>query len=132
MDDKIKNVVTAAVIKAISDNGPEFLADKAAQILNAPGDRGMYGSLFGYLGRFREDDQTYLETLIDGEIKAYVKVVIAEWFASKRDALRDKIIAHISAENIADAYIDKVAALMEQGGISVSVSLPSADDDDDD
>lgn len=135
MNDKIKNIVTSAVIQAMAENGGDLIADKTAEILNGSeyGDSGVLGDMMAlYRGFPGQKSRTYIESLIDAEMRVAAKEAVKDWFAERREALKRSVIEKIDAEKIAERYVENLEYVISKDGVEICMDIRIPDSSDDD
>jgi hypothetical protein len=131
MNDKVREIVTAAVIEALSKEGGSLVAEMTADVLNGKDNR--YGGLLGlYMGRGDDGQRSYLEGLARDEIKHIVKEAVKEHFAARAADLKQQVIDRIKIEDVAGSYMQALHNAFDNDTFTVSIKVeqPTRYDDD--
>lgn len=129
--DRVSKVVTAAVIEALNKDQSGLVAEITADVLDNADDD--YRSMFSYAFGGGTKGKTHLERVAREQIKSIANEAIAEWFAERADDLKAKVREKLDLDAVVDSYTARLIEVVSSGetSISVEVSYPSQDSDDD-
>jgi hypothetical protein len=126
---KVNEIVTAAVIEALSKDKSGIVAEITADVLTGKDDS--YG-LFSYMYGGGGGGKTYLERLARDQVKLIASEAVTDWFAKNKKEIRAAVMAKMDAEALADSYVKRLTGIAAESDIDVRVDISAPDSGDDD